>query len=49
MSLPLAALLLGFGSPLPIGLPGPLPVTPPAPIPAPEGRVAQKQAGHQLA
>ena len=45
MSLPLAALLLSFGSPLPVGLPGPLPVTPPAPIPGPAGWLAQKQAG----
>jgi thiol-disulfide isomerase/thioredoxin len=45
MPLPLAALLLSFGSPLPIAQPGPVPVTAPARIPGAGGWVAQKQAG----
>ncbi len=44
MSLPLAALLLGFGSPLPAGLPGPVPHAAPPLIPAAGGWVAQKKA-----
>lgn len=45
MSLPLAALLLSFGSLLPVGLPGPVSVAAPPPIPAAAGWLAQKHAG----
>ncbi|MCP9819378.1 thioredoxin family protein [Synechococcus sp. Cruz-9H2] len=45
MSLPLTALLLTLGIPLPIGLPGSVPVASPPREPGPGGWVAQKQGG----